>query len=264
MNNVIKTQWAVYRYDSLCYPDGLEMPLAQYRPKEGEMLVIKNTPYFAGYPILIHGYANKTVAELVQAAAAAASPGDIINALSALQTLINNVEQIALGASVSLVFDNRAQLDAWMGGAAVPGALYTPDKLRVGWKALMRAEDESDWWWDGAQWLIIETDLSPYLTAEEIYAVFAPIRSPVFTGIPQAPHPDYMNLISMAQIPTVRALVQVREILAMTILRWVRSTHTPPPEGSLFPKIRVTRDGLLRGIIREKPPFRCPFNCTKG
>jgi hypothetical protein len=77
---VVKTQWAVYRYDSICYPGGSAMPLAEYRPKEGELLVIKNTPWFSGFPVLIHGFNNRTVAELVEGATAQAVTGDILSA----------------------------------------------------------------------------------------------------------------------------------------------------------------------------------------
>jgi hypothetical protein len=96
---------------------------------------------------------------------------------------------------VALVFDSQAQLTAWMGGTTVPGVPYTPANLRPGWKALIRSEDEPDRWWDGSHWLDIEakTDLSAYRTSaaqDLIDALFAPINSPVFTGIPQTPRPS--------------------------------------------------------------------------
>jgi hypothetical protein len=84
---------------------------------------------------------------------------------------IDSVRNIALGANVALVFDNKVQLDQWMAGAAAPGVSYTPADLRSGWKALIRAEDEPDLWWDGdaspPRWRVAEgkINLSAYRTA---------------------------------------------------------------------------------------------------
>jgi hypothetical protein len=206
--------------------------------------------------------------------------------LNGLGEKLVQIEGIAQGAAVSLVFDSRAQLDAWMAGAAVPGVNAAPGNLRPGWKALIRAAGQPDWWWDGSQWLKIETDLSPYRTAEdqdvidaaqdaaraqadaalqqalsaeaqaradadtaeaaaraEADALLAPLHSPQFTGIPTTPDPDFTV---PDQVANVNAIIQLRDLFAATVLsgaRAVRETQS----GALFPTLRITRDGALRG-----------------
>ena len=95
MDSVIRAEHAVYRYDSLIWADGAAMPLRDYRLKEGQFLIVKNTPWFSSAPVLLHGFAQKTVAELARAAALAALPADVGNALAALQTQITQTGQIA-------------------------------------------------------------------------------------------------------------------------------------------------------------------------
>jgi hypothetical protein len=192
-NDIVTQQWAVYRYGSDYYIGTTPYPINSYRPLDGQLMVISGTPYFSGMPVLIHGYGNHTVAELVENVAAQATTADVLAAVAAeitarqqaiavealarqladatLQGSIDGVQDIALGASVALVFDNRVQLNAWMGGTVVPGITWTPADLRNGWKALMRTLDEPDLWWDGEDgvWRDLEakTDLSSYRTAAE-------------------------------------------------------------------------------------------------
>jgi hypothetical protein len=106
-----------------------------------------------------------------------------------------------------------------MDGSAVPGLNYTPADLRGGWKALLRDGDEPDWWWDGNRWLELEakTDLSAYRTAaqqDELDALFAPKHSPVFTGIPQVPTPDYTIPQQAVPVSELKCLLEtVNDIL---------------------------------------------------
>ena len=262
---VINQRWAVYNYNGAVVSNGTVINLKDYRPKEGELLVVKNTPFFNGYPILLHGYKPLgaellTVEQLCEAvfnnsdnsAIAAALGAEIQARLAAdvdLQADINEVKDIALGANVALIFDNKNALDAWM--AAEPPIEhdgYYPADLKNGWKALMIAADEPDWWWDGEAgiWREAEAklDLTAYRTAAEqdaIDALHAPLHSPAFTGIPTTPHPsgEIPN-----QVATVRDMVFLRDVIFATLLHGARVCALP--DTGLMPRFRATADGYIR------------------
>jgi hypothetical protein len=179
-----------------------------------------------------------------------------------LNDLIDSVRNIALGASVALVFANKVQLDQWMAGLPISGISYTPADLRSGWKAVMRADGEPDWWWDGngspPQWREAEVriDLTGYRTAQEqdaldqtlwdtvneIFNTFAPLESPVFTGIPETPRPDYSV---PSQIADVHSVALLRDIVLNTVLRGARAAY---PDTPLLPPIRATVSNRIRGV----------------
>jgi hypothetical protein len=288
---VVKQRYVPYRYDGTYVESGAVKAFLGYRPKDGEVVVVTNTPYFSGYPVLVHGFNNNTVETLVTMAAQQATPQDVLAAVSAetaarqtadtalqgnvnaettaraqgdttLNDRISSVENIALGANVALVFANKLQLDQWMAGLPVPGIPYTPADLRSGWKALMRAEGEPDWWWDGnaspPRWRQSEvsTDLSAYRTAtdqdavdqtlrdeiNEIFDTYAPLESPKFTGTPETPRPDYSI---PSQIADVYSILQLRDIVLNTILRKARAAY---PDTPLLPHIRATVSNRIRGV----------------
>jgi hypothetical protein len=288
---VVKLRYIPYQYDSTYIESGVVKTFRSYRPKDGEVVVVTNSPYFSGYPVIVHGFNNNTIETLVTMAAQQATPQDVLAAISAettarqtadstlqgnigaettarvqgditLNDRISSVENIALGANVALVFANKVQLDQWMAGLAVPGISYTPANLRNGWKALMRAVGEPDWWWDGnagpPRWREVEvsTDLSAYRTAtdqdaidqtlegeiNEILDTYAPLESPKFTGIPETPRPDYSVL---SQVADVYSILQLRDIVLNTILRGARAAY---PDTPLLPHIRATVSNRIRGV----------------
>jgi hypothetical protein len=238
------------------------------QPLSGEAVCVKNTPVYGGNHILLigDGVPGHTIEWL--AANQIPSAANIQAALDAeradrqagdnnLQERINGadaeiaaVKQTALGASTALVFDSKAALDAWT--AADPPAAhggYYPADLKSGWKALIRAEGEPDYWYDkdAEAWRENEAkiDLSEYRTAaaqDAADALLAPLDSPHFTGAPTTPDPDYTVL---EQAANVRALTWMRDIILATVLNKARATRTPNP---FMPALRVTRDGRIRGV----------------
>jgi hypothetical protein len=240
--------------------------IVNYQPRSGEAVCVRGTPLYGANNILLVGDDERhTIAWL--AANQIPSAANVQAALTAetaarqagdanLQNQVNEVRNIALGASVALVFDNRGGLDAWMAAnPPVPHDGYYPADLRSGWKALIREEDEPDYWWDGdaGMWRENEAkiDLSEYRTAADqdaVDALLAPLDSPHFTGVPTTPEPDYKD---STQVANAGGLLQLRTVLGV-ILRFInfpagtRTTRTPSP---LIPAVRITRNGRLRGII---------------
>ena len=130
-------------------------------------------------------------------------------------------------------------MNSWMAGAVIPGVPYVPGNLKIGWKALMRSASESDLWWNGSQWLALETDLAPYRTAAARIAadaLLAPLHSPHFTGVPTTPD----------QVANVNAIIQLRDLFAATVLAGARASRETT-SGALFPTLRITRYGAIRG-----------------
>jgi hypothetical protein len=84
MDSVTRLQFAVYRYDSVCYPGGEATPMARYRPREGELLFIKNSPQFGDYPALVHGHGGKTVGELLEFYGGHASAGELLRLMESI------------------------------------------------------------------------------------------------------------------------------------------------------------------------------------
>lgn len=239
-----------------------------YQPESGELVCVKNTPLYGANNILLIGDDTRhTIAWLaanqvpsaasVQAAltaeTAARQAGDtgLQGQINTANSAIADVRQIALGASVALVFDNKAALDAWMAAnPPEPHDGYYPANVRNGWKALIRAEDEPDYWWDGdaETWRENEAkiDLSAYRTAaaqDAVDALLAPLDSPHFTGIPTVPDPDFTV---MEQAANVRALAWMRDLILATALNKARITRTPNP--FFGNAIRLTCNGRIRGV----------------
>jgi hypothetical protein len=71
----------------------------------------------------------------------------------------------------------------------------------------------------------------------------APLDSPHFTGVPTAPDPDYAT---PDQVATVGAVIQLRDLFAAAALNGARALRETE-SGALFPTLRITRDGGLRG-----------------
>jgi hypothetical protein len=239
-----------------------------YQPDSGEIVCVKNTPLYGVNNVLLVGddalhtiawlAANQipsaaTIQAALTAEIAARQTGDaaLQGQINTANAEITDVRQIALGASVALVFDDKAALDAWM--AANPPVAhngYYPADLRSGWKALIREEDEPDYWWDGdaGAWRENEAkiDLSAYRTAaaqDAIDALFAPLHSPAFTGTPTTPDPSFTV---PAQVANIQALIWMRDLILMTILNKARVTRTP--NAFMGSRIRVTRAGRMRGV----------------
>jgi hypothetical protein len=239
-----------------------------YAPESGEVVCVRDTPLYGTNNVLLIGdSARHTIAWLAAnqipsvAAIQAALTAEIANRqagdaalqgqITAANTEIAEVKQIALGASVALIFDDTAALDAWMSAdPPVPHAGYYPADLRNGWKALVRAEDEPDYWWDGDTGIWRETeakiDLTAYRTADEqdaIDALFAPLDSPAFTGVPTTPDPDYTV---PAQVANIQALIWMRDLILATLLNKARITRTK--NAFLGNSVRITRNGRARGV----------------
>jgi hypothetical protein len=177
-------------------------------PKGGQLVVITQTPDFGMAHILLITDGTRTIRQLYNdwknnqvspqnvMAAIVAEQQARIGADASLQQQITALQQ---AANRALVFDNRAAMDVWMASGQPlppPNPPYTPADVQIGWQALFRAQGDPDLWWDGTHWLNQEVhiDLSGYRTAaaqDIIDAAKAPVNSPVFTGIPQVPVPDY-------------------------------------------------------------------------
>lgn len=87
-----------------------------------------------------------------------------------LKNELDEIRDIALGAHIGIVFDNKAQLDAWIAGTYTRPDSVLPDNLKTGESIYIRATDEPDYWWDGTQYFEQETktDLSDYYNKEEV------------------------------------------------------------------------------------------------
>jgi hypothetical protein len=241
-----------------------------YSPESGEVVCVKNTPLYGVNNVLLIGDDSRhTIAWLAAnqipsaAAIQAALTAEIANRQAgdtALQGKINatnaevaEVKQIALGASVALVFDDKAALDDWMiASPPVPHDGYYPTDLKSGWKALIREEDEPDYWWDEDDEIWWENeakiDLSAYRTAADqdlIDVLLAPLDSPGFTGIPTVPNPDYTV---PAQAANVQAFIWMRDLILATVLNKARITRNP--NSFLGNALRITCDGRVRGVYR--------------
>jgi hypothetical protein len=93
--------------------------------------------------------------------------------LQALETKlaadIQEAKDIATGASISVVFDTKAQLDAWLAGTYTrPDGLFPAD-LKPGENIYITDGSSPDYWWDGStiKELTLKTDLSGYYTKEQ-------------------------------------------------------------------------------------------------
>jgi hypothetical protein len=202
------------------------------------------------------GYNNYTVEQLVTLAAQQATSAQIvemvntertqrINADAVLQAGIDEVRDIALGAVVALVFDNKAELDAWMNAdPPVPHDGIYPSGLCSGMQALMRDENEPDYWRDGDAkvWRENEAkiDLSAYATLKYVdggLALKAPLESPAFTGTPTVPDPLVNGYNVPLQAAPVKDILTMYDIVMDTIGKYLRAAdETPEP---LFRTLRT-------------------------
>jgi hypothetical protein len=253
---VERQRLAVYVYDSVYYIGINSYPLKNYKPAEGEQIIVKSTPYFSGAPVLLTGYNDYTVEQLVTLAAQQATPAQIVEMINTereertgadalLQAGIDEVRDIALGAVVALVFDNKAQLDDWMAAdPPYPHDNIYPADLRSGMQALMRGEGESDYWWDGDSGLWRENeakiDLSGYATLEYVdgrLALKAPLESPQFIGTPTVPDPLVNGYNIPLQAAPVKDILMMYELVMDTIGKYLRAAdETPEP---LFRTLRT-------------------------
>ena len=247
---------AVYIYDSVYYVGTNAFPIKDYRPAEGEQIIVKSTPYFSGAPVLLTGYNNYTVEQLVVTASQQATPAQIVEMINAEQTArtgadaelqagIDEVREIALGAVVALVFDNKAELDAWMNAdPPVPHDNIYPSDLRSGMQALIRDENEPDYWWDGDAGLWRENeakiDLSGYATLNYVdnnLALKAPLNSPAFTGTPTVPDPLVNGYNIPLQAAPVKDILMLYDLVMDTVGKYLRAVdETPEP---LFRTLRT-------------------------
>jgi hypothetical protein len=253
---VERQRLAVYRYDSLYYVGVSAFPLKNYVPYEGEQIIVKETPYFNGAPVLLTGFNNYTVEQLVETASLQAAPAQLIGMITAEQTAragadtelregIGEVREIALGAVIALVFDNKAALEAWMAAdPPVPHDNIYPSGLRSGMQALIRDEDEPDYWWDGdaGMWRENEakTDLSGYATLNYVdsnLASKAPLESPAFTGTPIVPDPSINGYNIPLQAASVKDILTLYDLVMNTAGGHLRAAdETPEP---LFRTLRT-------------------------
>jgi len=77
---------------------------------------------------------------------------------------------IAEGKERAIVFDSLADLDAWLGGAIIPGVDALLEDLQTGDNFYIRDTGVPDFWWDGTQPIESESknvDLTDYLTKTE-------------------------------------------------------------------------------------------------
>jgi hypothetical protein len=82
----------------------------------------------------------------------------------------------------------------------------------------------------------------------EIPAIYAPIESPHFTGVPTTPVPSYTI---PEQVADVRGIIDLRNILIATLLRDTRVTWG---EYTLMPRLRITRHrDRVRGVYYNTP-----------
>jgi hypothetical protein len=248
---VERRRMAVYIYGSVYYVGTNTFPLKDYRPAEGEQIIVKATPYFSGAPVLLTGYNNYTVEQLVNIAAQQATPAQIVGMINAEQTAradadselqagIDGVREIALGAVVALVFDNKAELDAWMNAAPpVPHDNMYPSGLRSGMQALLRTDNEPDYWWDGDAkvWRVNEAkiDLSGYATLNDL-ALKAPLESPAFTGTPITPDPLVNGYNIPLQAVPVKDILMLYDLLMDTAGKHLRLADEAPE-----PRLRTLR-----------------------
>jgi hypothetical protein len=263
-----KQRIAVYIYGSDYYIGANARPLKNYIPAEGEQIIVKATPYFSGAPVLLTGYNSYTVEQLVTLAAQQATPAQIvemvnterterINADAALRAGIDEAKDIALGAVIALVFDNKAELDAWM--SAEPPVLHDniyPSGLKNGTQALMRAEAEPDYWWDGdaGVWRENEAkiDLSAYATlnyVDEGLALKAPLESPAFTGTPTVPDPLANGYNVPLQAAPVKDVLTVYDLVMDTMGEYLRVADEAPE-----PRFRTLR--VVDAVEGSRPEFR--------
>jgi len=102
---------------------------------------------------------------LATTAALNAETQNRINADNALSGRIDEAKAIAQGRSRAKVFNNTAELDAWL-------AIQTnKDTLNIGDNFFLIATGEPDYWWDGTQKRALETekvDLTQYYTKAQI------------------------------------------------------------------------------------------------
>ena len=91
--------------------------------------------------------------------------GNNIKETYATKKEVSTVESIAKGRATGYVFDTLSDLETWLED------LENTAKLVLGDNLYIRATDVPDYWWDGAEKQILETqkvDLSEYATKEEI------------------------------------------------------------------------------------------------
>jgi hypothetical protein len=226
-------------------------------PQGGQLVNITGAPDFGDAHILLLTDGQRTIRELYQAwkdgqvspqavmAALTAERQERILADAGQQQQITAVQQ---GANRALVFDTRAVLDGWMADGQPlppPNPPYTPEDLRIGWQALFRDEGIPDLWWDGTAWIPQEVhiDLAGYRTAAAqnlIDAAQAPLDSPVFSGIPQVPVPDYS--VPLQAVP-VGELVYVLEAVRSLLYGTRRIAERGVP---LRPVYRETERGGVK------------------
>lgn len=75
------------------------------------------------------------------------------------------VNALASGGTSALVFDTQEELNTWM---ETPANVAT---LKVGQNIYIKATDTPDYWWDGTQLQILETqkvDLADYVTTDDL------------------------------------------------------------------------------------------------
>lgn len=80
--------------------------------------------------------------------------------IQALSNVAYEAKTLAEAKATNYVFDDKAQLDAWL------AIKVNKDKLKVGDNLFIRAIDVPDYWWDGTQIQVLETqkvDLSHYI-----------------------------------------------------------------------------------------------------
>lgn len=80
------------------------------------------------------------------------------------------VNALTSGGTSALVFDTQDDLDTWMADSANVAT------LKVGQNIYIKAIDTPDYWWDGTQLQILETqtvDLTGYVTSDQLNTVLA-------------------------------------------------------------------------------------------
>ena len=80
------------------------------------------------------------------------------------------VNALTSGGTFALVFDTQDGLDTWMADSANVAT------LKVGQNIYIKAVDTPDYWWDGTQLQILETqtvDLTGYVTTDQLNTALA-------------------------------------------------------------------------------------------
>lgn len=121
-----------------------------------------DTTYSGGFRVR---YASSANAATMANKAQHDANGKAIHLTYATKAELKTTESIAKGRATGYVFDTLSDLETWLEDSENTSKLVLGDNLYI------RATDVPDYWWDGAEKQILETqkvDLSEYATKAEL------------------------------------------------------------------------------------------------